>query len=84
VAWSLAAVCSILLLTCFGIPLAADRLAPLLPLSLEQRIGDAVDKQVQFLFGGRTCDRADGQAAFTKAGRQAQAAGGIACRSRRR
>ena len=65
-AWSLAAVCSILLLTVFGIPLAADRLTPILPLSIEQRMGAAVDKQVRFLFSGKTCNRADGQAAFTK------------------
>src|SRR5439155_20588510 len=44
--WSLAAVCSILLLAFFGIPFAADRLAPVIPLALEQRIGGAVDKQI--------------------------------------
>ena len=31
VVWSLAAVCSIVALAFFGIPLAADRLAPLVP-----------------------------------------------------
>jgi Zn-dependent protease with chaperone function len=63
--WSLAAACSILLLAFFGIPFAADRLAPLIPSAIEQRIGGAVDKQVHLLFGGKECDRADGQAAFT-------------------
>jgi Zn-dependent protease with chaperone function len=63
--WSLAAVCSILALTYFGIPYAADRLAPLIPMAMEQRIGGAVDKQVFALFGDKTCDRAEGQAAFT-------------------
>jgi Zn-dependent protease with chaperone function len=77
VAWSLAAVCSILLLTLFGIPLAADRLAPILPLSIEQRLGGAVDKQVKFLFGGKACTRADGQAAFTKMIEKLKDAGGI-------
>lgn len=77
VAWSLAAVCSILLLTVFGIPLAADRLTPILPLSIEQRMGAAVDKQVKFLFGGKACDRADGQAAFTKMIEKLKVAGGI-------
>ena len=43
------------------------------PSAIEQRIGEAVDKQVHFLFGGKTCDGADGQAAFDDAGRQAQA-----------
>jgi Zn-dependent protease with chaperone function len=63
--WSLAAVCSILALTYFGIPYAADRLAPLIPAAMEQRIGEAVNKQVLAIFSGKTCDRADGQAAFT-------------------
>jgi Zn-dependent protease with chaperone function len=77
VAWSLAAVCSILLLTLFGIPLAADRLTPILPLSIEQRMGAAVDKQVRFLFSDKTCDRADGQAAFTKMVEKLREAGNI-------
>ena len=77
VAWSLAAVCSILLLTLFGIPLAADRLAPVLPFSIEQRIGGAVDKQIKFLFGGKACEGADGQAAFTKMVDKLKAAGDI-------
>ena len=75
--WSLAAVCSILLLAFFGIPFAADRLAPMLPAGIEKRIGDAVDKQVQFIFGGKTCDDAEGQAAFTKLVDKLKTAGGI-------
>jgi Zn-dependent protease with chaperone function len=77
VAWSLAAAGSILLLVFFGIPFAADRLAPILPLAIEQRIGDAVDKQVQVMFGGKTCDGAEGQAAFTKLVDKLKTAGGI-------
>jgi Zn-dependent protease with chaperone function len=65
VLWSLAAVASILGLTWFGIPLAADRLAPLVPIALEQRIGEAVDKQARVIFGGKVCDNPEGQAAFT-------------------
>src|SRR5882762_7708342 len=42
--WSLAAVCSILLLAFYGIPFAADRLAPVIPSAIEQRIGGAIDK----------------------------------------
>jgi Zn-dependent protease with chaperone function len=77
VAWSLGAACSILLLVFFGIPFAADRLAPILPLAIEQRIGDAVDKQAQVMFGGKTCDGAEGQAAFTKLVDKLKTAGGI-------
>jgi Zn-dependent protease with chaperone function len=75
--WSLAAVCSILLLAFFGIPFAADRLAPVIPSVIEQRIGGAVDKQVHFLFGGNVCDRADGQAAFTSLIDKLKRAGGM-------
>jgi Zn-dependent protease with chaperone function len=63
--WSLAAVCSILGLAFFGIPFAADRLAPMVPAAVERRIGEAVDRQARAIFGGKTCDGADGQAAFT-------------------
>ena len=77
VLWSLAAVCSILLLTFFGIPYAADRLAPLIPAAIEQRIGGAVEKQVHLLFGGKVCDRADGQAAFTSLIDKLKRAGGM-------
>jgi Zn-dependent protease with chaperone function len=77
VGWSLAAACSIMLLAFFGIPFAADRLAPMLPFALEQRIGGAVDKQAQLVFGGKTCDGADGQAAFTKLIEKLRTAGGL-------
>jgi Zn-dependent protease with chaperone function len=75
--WSLAAVCSILLLTFFGIPYAADRLAPLVPAAIEQRIGGAVEKQVHLLFGDKVCDRADGQAAFASLIGKLKHAGGM-------
>lgn len=77
VGWSLAAVCSILLLTFFGIPFLADRLAPVIPSAIEQRIGSAVDKQARFVFGGKACDRADGQAAFTLLVDKLRRAGGL-------
>jgi Zn-dependent protease with chaperone function len=75
--WSLAAVCSILALAFFGIPFAADRLAPLIPSAIEQRIGGAVDKQVHFIFSGKVCDRAEGQAAFTSLIDKLKRAGGM-------
>lgn len=64
VLWSLAAVASIFGLTYFGIPFAADRLAPLVPMRMEKRIGDAVDTQARAIFGGRTCDHPAGKAAL--------------------
>jgi Zn-dependent protease with chaperone function len=66
VGWSLAAAASIVGVILFGVPLAADRLAPLVPEAFERRLGDVADGQVKALFGGQTCDSAAGQAAFTK------------------
>jgi Zn-dependent protease with chaperone function len=66
VGWSLAATVSIVAVVLFGVPLAADRLAPLVPQALERRLGDVAEGQVKTLFGGKTCNSASGQAAFTK------------------
>jgi Zn-dependent protease with chaperone function len=66
VGWSLAAAISIVGVVLFGVPLAADRLAPLVPEAFERRLGDVAEGQVKVLFGGKTCDNASGQAAFTK------------------
>ena len=66
VGWSLAAAASIVLMTLYGIPLVADRLAALVPASAEQRLGAAVDKQVRALMGGKSCTGAEGQRAFAK------------------
>jgi Zn-dependent protease with chaperone function len=75
--WSLAAVASIVALVFYGIPLAADRLAPLIPRSVEKRLGDAVEKQARVIFGGRTCSTPSGQAAFEKLVEQLKRAGGL-------
>jgi len=66
IGWSLAAVVSIIAVVLFGVPLAADRLAPLIPDVFERRLGDVADKQVKTLFGGTVCDNAAGQLAFAK------------------
>jgi Zn-dependent protease with chaperone function len=77
IGWSLAAACSIVGLVIYGIPFAADRLAPLVPRAVEQRIGDAVDVQFRALFGARVCDRSDGQAALASLAEKIRIAGGI-------
>lgn len=64
VAWSSAAIASILAVVFFGIPIAAERLAPLVPARFEKRMGETVERQVRFLFDGSACTNADGQAAF--------------------
>jgi Zn-dependent protease with chaperone function len=66
VGWSVAAAVSIVCVVLFGVPLAADRLAPLVPKPIERRIGDASEVQVKTIFRGGACDDAAGQAAFRK------------------
>jgi len=66
VGWSLAAAVSIVTVVLFGVPLAADRLTPLVPQALERRLGDVAEGQVKTIFSDKACDNAAGQAAFTK------------------
>jgi Zn-dependent protease with chaperone function len=66
VAWSLAAVVSMAAVIWFGLPLAADRLAPLVPDALQQRIGEAGERQITAMFGGKTCNDRAGLVAFDK------------------
>lgn len=66
VGWSVAATISIVAVVLYGVPLAADRLAPLVPQVLERRLGDVADAQVKTVFGGKLCDNALGRAAFDK------------------
>ncbi len=75
--WSLAAACSIVVLAVYGIPFAADRLAPLVPRAVEQRLGQAVDGQVRILFDAKTCDASEGQAALRAMVEKIRIAGGI-------
>jgi Zn-dependent protease with chaperone function len=75
--WSAAAVCSIVAVVLYGIPFAADRLAPLVPLPVENRIGEAVDKQIRVMLGGKVCDGAAGRAAFAKLMDKVRQAAGI-------
>ena len=66
VGWSLAAAVSIVLVVLFGVPLAAERLTPLVPDSFERRLGDVAEAQVRVVFDGKPCSSAAGQAAFEK------------------
>ncbi|MGX1424215.1 Zn-dependent protease with chaperone function [Bradyrhizobium elkanii] len=76
VGWSLAAAASIVLVVLFGVPLAAERLTPLVPDSFERRIGDVAEAQVKVLFDGKPCSNPAGQAAFAKlVGKLRQSAG---------
>ena len=66
VGWSLAAAVSIVAVVLFGVPLAADRLTPLVPDAFERRVGEVADSQIKVLFDGKVCDNAAGQQAFSK------------------
>ena len=50
IGWSFAAAVSLLLVAFYGIPEIADRLAPVLPQAIEQRLGNAADIQVRAMF----------------------------------
>jgi Zn-dependent protease with chaperone function len=54
VAWSLAAVASLALVAVFGIPALVVRLTPLVPFSVEQRLGATIDGQIRAVLGGDT------------------------------
>jgi hypothetical protein len=78
VGWSLAAVASIVLVTFYGVPLAADRLAPLVPESFERRFGEVAEKQVKLVFGEKACNASPaGQAAFDKLVTKLRSAAGM-------
>jgi Zn-dependent protease with chaperone function len=66
VGWSLAAIVSIAAIAFFGVPLAAERLLPLVPVSFERHLGDMADNQVRTVFGGKVCTDPAGNAAFAK------------------
>jgi hypothetical protein len=66
IGWSLAAAISIVGVVLFGVPLAADRLAPLVPPALERRLGDVAEGQLRIIFGNNICTNAPGRAAFNK------------------
>nr|MBA2400347.1 M48 family metallopeptidase [Bradyrhizobium sp.] len=66
VGWSLAATASIVAVILFGVPLAADRLAPLVPDAFEHRLSEVADGQIKVLFNAKVCDNPAGQKAFVK------------------
>jgi hypothetical protein len=77
IGWSLAAAASIVAVVMFGVPFAADRLAPLVPQSFERQLGDVAEREINTIVGGRICNQAEGQAAFTKLVGTVRAAAGM-------
>lgn len=64
IGWSLAAAASIMAVVVFGLPIIADRLAPLIPAAVERRLGDVAEKQTRAIFGGKACEGAAGKEAL--------------------
>jgi Zn-dependent protease with chaperone function len=58
--WSAAATISILLCVFLLLPILAERLTPLIPISYERRLGTAVDNQVRTIFSGKICEEPRG------------------------
>lgn len=77
VVYSAAALASFLAILIYGVPLLADRLAPLVPESFERRIGEVADRQIKFAFNGKACEDPSGQAALNHLVVQLEQAGGI-------
>ena len=77
VVYSAAAIASFLGILIYGVPLAADRLAPLVPVSFERRLGEVVDRQLKFMMGGKPCEESRGQAALIRLVGQLEQAGGL-------
>jgi Zn-dependent protease with chaperone function len=75
VAWSAAAGVSLILSALYLVPALADRAAALVPLRLEQRLGQTVDAQVKRIFGSNTCSDPAGVEALAVLVRKLSAAG---------
>jgi len=70
IGWTLAATVSLLLVAWFGIPALAERIAPLLPMVVDRKLGDAVDMQMRGML-----DTRNGGAAFECGAAEAEKAG---------
>jgi Zn-dependent protease with chaperone function len=73
VAWTLAATISLVLVAIFGVPLLSDRIAPLIPLSVEHRLGLTIDAQVRAMLDNKSSGKAF-ECGGTDADRPARAA----------
>lgn len=73
IGWTVAATVSLLLVAWFGIPALAERIAPLLPVAIERKLGDAVDMQTRAMLDTGKAGAAFecGTAESEKAGRAA-------------
>ncbi|WP_271200036.1 M48 family metallopeptidase [Methylopila turkensis] len=71
VLWSFAAVLSLALFAVFGVPALAERVTPLLPWSVDQRMGAAADAQIRLILPTRGGSFGCGEGAEEAPGRAA-------------
>ena len=73
IAWALAATVSMVLVAVYGVPALIERITPLIPLSVEHRLGQAVESQTRAMLdpGGGTKPFECGTTAAESAGRAA-------------
>ena len=83
IGWSVAATLSLVLVAYFGVPAIAGRLAPLLPVSIDRKLGAAVDIQLRGILDGKNsgpafeCSATTGRAALDKIVRRLETAAGL-------
>ena len=77
IGWSLAAAASVVGLVIFGLPLAANLLAPHIPQALQYDIGEASAKQLKLVYHAKTCRDPQGQAVLDKLVAKLATAGGL-------
>ena len=86
IAWSVGATASLLLVAWFGVPAIAARLTPLLPVTVELKLGDAVNMQVRSMLDARknggldcgiTASERPGRTALDKMVRRLEAAAAL-------
>jgi len=76
VLWSVLAAVSLTLSAVYLLPVVAERLTPLVPVSWERRLGTAVDNQVRLIFGEKVCEHPTGKAALDALSARLKAAAG--------
>jgi Zn-dependent protease with chaperone function len=82
IGWSIAATVSLVVVGYFGVPAIAARLAPLLPASIDRKLGNAVDMQLRGVLddkksGPFECSTATGRVALEKIVRRLEAAAAL-------
>jgi Zn-dependent protease with chaperone function len=58
VALSLAAIASVVLTAVFGMPVLANKITPIIPLGIEKKFGEAIDRQVRTMLDAETTSEA--------------------------